>query len=111
MDTDDPTKSSSQQIFANGQLNNSRYVDLYNDKGDMFRETFTFGGAKVANLTVGLELHGSLPTLNLEPMVDTLGKPTLSTTMAEQDIIVTNAYSLALDGKGNLINVLTIHIG
>ncbi|KAK7981501.1 hypothetical protein PG988_003739 [Apiospora saccharicola] len=95
----DPTKSSSQQIIANGEVDNGRFVDLYNDEGDMFRETVAFGGAKVANLTIGLELHGSLPTLNLGAMMDMAGKPTLSTMMADQDIIVTNAYTLALDRK------------
>ncbi|KAK8042839.1 hypothetical protein PG994_013322 [Apiospora phragmitis] len=88
-----------QQIIGNGAVNNSRFEELHGNEGYMFQETLILGGVKVTNMTVGLEVHGSLPTLNLGALADLVGQPTLSTSMAEQNIILTNAYSLALDRK------------
>ncbi|KAK8127376.1 hypothetical protein PG984_008484 [Apiospora sp. TS-2023a] len=95
-----PTKSTSQQIVGNGAFSNGRFDELYNNEGDMFQDQLELGGVTVTNLTAGLEEHGSLPTLNLGLLMDYPDGPlTLSTAMADEKVISTSAYSLAVDRK------------
>ncbi|KAK8010302.1 hypothetical protein PG990_009267 [Apiospora arundinis] len=70
----------------------------FGNDGDVYHERVKLGGILLPNVTVGLDLQGILPMLNLGDFKEDDSKPpTLSTIMADANLIASSAYGAALD--------------
>ncbi|KAK8080771.1 Acid protease [Apiospora hydei] len=103
----DPTKSNSQQIIGSGQFSNNMFGQVgqkFGNDGDVFHERIKLGGIPLPNVTVGLDLQGILPMLNLGELKDQDGKPlSLSTIMANTNVTSSSVYSIALDREDSSV--------
>jgi len=104
----DKTKSSSFVDVGQGEFNIS-YADGSGSIGDYFTDVFSFGGATLPNMTMGLGLRTSIPygLVGVGYAIDEASTGTTRTTypnlpvvMMQQGLINSVAFSLWLNDLG-----------